>query len=155
MLMLVFYFQKPFKIVTVDSRSLKIHLGLKLTPASALVANQESFLEVLVVWARIKWPLISCLTFQYCFWCDACAKKCIFHGTNKLVQMVSHDFRHRIKKLFSMGFEILGLDGTLSVDIMCSDDYNILKWWLYLLAGGMCGCAVNTSNSGSQSGGPG
>jgi len=50
-----------------------------------------------------------------------------FRGTKKLVQMVSHDFGYGIEKLFSMGFEILGLDGTLSAHIMCSDDYNILK----------------------------
>lgn len=36
-------------------------------------------------------------------------------------------FEHGIKKLLSMGFEILGYDGTLSAHIMCSDDYNILK----------------------------
>ena len=66
--MLVFYFQKPFKIVTFDSQSLKIHLamGLNLKPVLGGL-NQESFLEVLVVWVRTKWSLMSCLTFQYCF----------------------------------------------------------------------------------------
>jgi len=31
-----------------------------------------------------------------------------FHGTTKLLQIVSHDLWARIKKLFSFGFEILG-----------------------------------------------
>ena len=82
-----------------------------------------------------------------------------FHGTKKLVQMVSHDFRHRIKKLFSMGFEILGLDGTLSAHIICSDDYNnyikmmvIFVSWRHVW---LCGQHLKLRVSICDSGGPG
>ena len=33
-----------------------------------------------------------------------------FHGTKKLIKMVSHDPWHGTEKLLSMGFEILGID---------------------------------------------